>query len=300
MLLAQFLSVAFFGIACVTTGIIPGLMAVGLIGGNQTYIDWANDIAASKGWQFALGSLVIVIASLMFVGGWRWTLRMQNGIFLFTLAGIVVATLIALFTSRSGFISDFNSFAQPTTGSSDSFHDVISTAQKAGVDTSPGFSLSNTWPVVGVLAGFSIYTYFSSFIGGELRSARSMGTANRMALAGILNIIGVVVCVIVFLHTMGTAFVTAGFGGGMPAELVAPYYFFVAPMIVNSQLAGRHPRAQLLPVLAADHLHGVPAADADAVRLRVRRPAALRRRIHVVARARAVRRRAGVGDRLAC
>ena len=117
MLLAQFLSVAFFGIACVTTGIIPGLMAVGLIGGNQTYIDWANDIAASKGWQFALGSLVIVIASLMFLGGWRWTLRMQNGIFLFTLAGIVVATLIALFTSRSGFISDFNSFAQPTTGS---------------------------------------------------------------------------------------------------------------------------------------------------------------------------------------
>ena len=128
MLLAQFLSVAFFGIACVTTGIIPGLMAVGLIGGNQTYIDWANDIAASKGWQFALGSLVIVIASLMFLGGWRWTLRMQNAIFLFTLAGIVVATLIALFTSRSGFISDFNSFAQPTTGSSDSFHDVISTA----------------------------------------------------------------------------------------------------------------------------------------------------------------------------
>ena len=40
-----------------------------------------------------------------------------------------------------------------------------------------------------------------------------------MAFAGILNIIGVVVCVIVFLHTMGTAFVTAGFGGGMPAEL---------------------------------------------------------------------------------
>jgi APA family basic amino acid/polyamine antiporter len=234
MLLAQFLSVAFFGIACVTTGIIPGLMAVGLIGGNQTYIDWANDIAASKGWQFALGSLVIVIASLMFLGGWRWTLRMQNAIFLFTLAGIVVATLIALFTSRSGFISDFNSFAQPTTGSSDSFHDVISTAQKAGVDTSPGFSLSNTWPVVGVLAGFSIYTYFSSFIGGELRSARSLGTANRMAFAGILNIVGVVVCVIVFLHTMGTAFVTAGFGGGMPAELVAPYYFFVAPMIVDS------------------------------------------------------------------
>ena len=104
---------------------------------------------------------------------------------------------------------------------------MISTAQKAGVDTSPGFSLSNTWPVVGVLAGFSIYTYFSSFIGGELRSARSLGTANRMAFAGILNIIGVVVCVIVFLHTMGTAFVTAGFGGGMPAELVAPYYFFM-------------------------------------------------------------------------
>ena len=163
----QFLSVAFFGIACVTTGIIPGLMAVGLIGGNQTYIDWANDIATSKGWQFALGSLVIVIASLMFIGGWRWTLRMQNGIFLFTLAGIVVATLIALFTSRSGFISDFNSFAQPTTRQARLVPRRDLDGPEGGRRTEPGFSLSNTWPVVGVLAGFSIYTYFSSFIGGS-------------------------------------------------------------------------------------------------------------------------------------
>lgn len=236
MLLAQFLSVAFFGIALVTTGIIPGLTSVGLIGGDSTYIDWAGDIAASKGWQFGLGALVVVIASLMFVGGWRWTLRMQNGIFLFTLAGIVVAAIIALFTSRSGFISDFNAFAQSTTGSPDTYHDVIAAARDQGVDVSPSFSLSNTWPVVGVLAGFSIYTYFSSFIGGELRQASSLGTANRMALAGVLNIIGVVICVVLFLHTMGTDFVTAGFGGGMPETLVQPYYYFVAPMIAGSSV----------------------------------------------------------------
>jgi APA family basic amino acid/polyamine antiporter len=234
MLLAQFLSVAFFGTALVSTGIIPGLTSIGLIGHDSTYVRWAGDIAGSKGWQFGLGALVIVLASLMFVGGWRWTLRMQNGIFLFTLAGIVVAALVALFTSRSGFISDFNSLARSTTGRPDTYHDVIAAAQKQGVDTSPGFSLSNTWPVVGVLAGFSIYTYFSSFIGGELRQANSLGTANRMALAGILNIVGVVICVLLFLHTMGTAFVTAGFGGGMPDTLVAPYYFFVAPAIVGS------------------------------------------------------------------
>ncbi len=237
MLLAQFLSVAFFGIAFVTTGVVPGLTAVGLIGHNQRYIDWANDISASHGWQFVLGSLVVLLAGLMFVGGWRWTLRMQNGIFFITLGGIVIATVIALFTSKSGFIADFNSFAHSYTNQPDTYHGVINTANKAGVDTNPAFSLSNTWPVVGVLAGFSIYTYFSSFIGGELRQARSVGTANRMAFAGTLNIVGVVICVLVFFHSFGTEFLTAGFGGGMPASLpVAPYYFFLAPVIVKSSL----------------------------------------------------------------
>jgi amino acid transporter len=55
-----------------------------------------------------------------------------------------------------------------------------------------------------------------------------------MAFAGILNLLGVIVCVIVFLHTLGTEFLTAGFGGGMPDTLVAPYYFFIAPVIVKS------------------------------------------------------------------
>jgi basic amino acid/polyamine antiporter, APA family len=237
MLLAQFLSVAFFGIAFVTTGVVPGLNAVGLIGHNNTYINWANDISTGKGWQMALGSLVILAAGAMFIGGWRWTLRMQNGIFIITLLGVGVATAIALFTSKSGFISDFNSFAQPFTHQSDTYGNVISTASKNGVDPSPPFSLSNTWPVVGVLAGFSIYTYFSSFIGGELREARSVGTATRMGLAGVLNIVGVVVCVVVFFHSFGSEFLTAGFGGGMPASLpVSPYYFFLAAVIVKSSL----------------------------------------------------------------
>ncbi len=237
MLLAQFMSVAFFGIAFVSTGVVPGLNAIGLIGGNDTYTGWASDISSSQGWQFALGSLVVIAASAMFIGGWRWTLRIQNAIFLFTLLGVVVATLIALFTSKSGFISDFNSFARPYTNDPDTYNSVIATATANGVDPSPSFSLSNTWPVVGVLAGFSIYTYFSSFIGGELRQARSVGTASRMALAGVLNIVGVVVCVLVFFHTLGSEFLTAGFGGGMPESLpVSPYYFFIAAVIVKSSL----------------------------------------------------------------
>ena len=112
MLLAQFMSVAFFGIAFVTTGVVPGLNAIGLIGHNSTYTNWANDISTGKGWQFALGTLVVVAASAMFIGGWRWTLRTQNVIFLFTLLGVVVATVIALFSSKSGFMSDFNLLRQ--------------------------------------------------------------------------------------------------------------------------------------------------------------------------------------------
>ena len=226
---ANMLSNAFFGIAFATIAVGPGLIIIGLVGGRSTLVRWGSTVQTSSNWQFILGAVMMLIGAMMLAGGWSWALKWQNGMFVFAMVGLVGAGLIALFTSHSGFISNFNDFAKPFTHKADTYHDVIATAQKAGVNTDPAFSIKNTFPLIGVLAGFGIYSWWSAFIGGEVRQARTTRNARNMALAGLANLVSVAIFAVVFLHTFGTSFLTAANGGGMPSEIPSPpFYFFLA------------------------------------------------------------------------
>jgi basic amino acid/polyamine antiporter, APA family len=226
---ANMLSNAFFGIAFATIAVGPGLIIVGLIDGSSTLTRWGTTVETSQNWQFILGALMMVLGATMLAGGWTWALRWQNGMFILAMAGLAAAGIIALFTSHSSFISNFNDFARPYTHSQDTYHGVIATAQKAGVQTDPAFSISNTFPLIGVLAGFGIYSWWTAFIGGEVRQASTTRNARNMALAGIANLVSVAIFALIFLHTFGTSFLTAANGGGMPAEIPSPpFYFFLA------------------------------------------------------------------------
>ena len=210
---AAFLSVAFFGIALVTTGLGPGLISLGLIDGHPRLVRWGTTIETSHGWQIGLGTGMIAVGALIYVGGWRSTVRIQAGLFIATVVGVVVSLITALATSHHHFVSSFNKFAQPFTKSNDGYADVLAKAHKGGIITNPPFSFQHTIPVVAVLAGFVIYTYFSTYIGGELRQGGSLGTANRMALAGIIQIVILLLCVVVVFHTYSKSFLTAAYSG---------------------------------------------------------------------------------------
>jgi APA family basic amino acid/polyamine antiporter len=226
---ANMLSNAFFGIAFATIAVGPGLIIIGLVGGSDRLVRWGSTVETSSNWQFALGAVMMLIGAMMLAGGWGWALKWQNGLFIFAMVGLAGAGLIALFTSHSTFISNFNDFARPFTHKSDTYHGVISTAQAAGVNTDPAFSIRNTFPLVGVLAGFGIYSWWSAFVGGEVRQASTTRNARNMALAGLANLVSVALFAVVFLHTFGTSFLTAANGGGMPSEIPAPpFYFFLA------------------------------------------------------------------------
>jgi APA family basic amino acid/polyamine antiporter len=238
MTLAGLLSNAFFGIAFVTIGLAPGLTGVGLIDGNATLVRWGTEIT-SKHWIIVLGALMMVGSSLILAGGWRWTLRVQNTIFWLVTGSLFLSVIIALFTSHSTFISNFNHFAQPYTHSSQTYQGVITTAHKAGVNTSPPFSFTNTIPIMGFFATFSIFSYWSTFIGGELRQANTMKTANNMAIAGVSGVLIVAVFAAIFFHTFGTPFMIAANGGGMPASLAltATYFSLISASVGNTFLA---------------------------------------------------------------
>lgn len=228
MTLAGLFSNAFFAIAFVTIGLGPGLVGVGLVADSHTLVDWGTTIQSTNGWKFGLGAAMMVGAGLILAAGWRWSMRLQNILFWMVTGSVIVAVLIALFTSRGSFVHNFNDFARPLTGHDNAYDGVIAAAHKAGVNTAPGFSFKNTIPIMGFFATFSIFSYWSTFVGGEVRQASTMRMANNMAAAGVIGILVVAVCAAIFFHTFGTPFMIAANGGGFPSQIAtSPTYFFL-------------------------------------------------------------------------
>ncbi len=225
--LSSFLSIAFEAIAMVTLGLAPGLVIIGLVDGSSRIVSWGNTVATSKGWQFFIGTIAIVVAGAAVGAGWTWSKRFMFSLLGLSLVGLGISTLIALFTSNSSFIHDFNSFAQPYTHNPDSYHETINTAVKNGVDVNHAFSFVKTIPMVGIIAGISIYAYWSTFFAGELRQGNTMKTANRMGLASIIILSSVFVCVAILFHSYGQTFLTAAFAGGLPSQLGSSGAYFV-------------------------------------------------------------------------
>ena len=240
MTAAGLLSNAFFGLAVVTAGIAPLCSAIGLIGNYPGLVTFGTDVATSKGWIIFFGLVMFVLSGLMQLGGWKLILRIQNALFAMVTAALLICGLVALVQSKSSFISNFNSFARPYTKNADSYHATISAAVKAGVDVSPGFSFSNTIPIVAVFATTAVFSYWATFVGGELRQASTMKTANNMAIGGIVPLVLVALFTAIFFRGYGGDFLRAAQANGLPDSIKAPGtpFFYLSSVGVGNTLYG--------------------------------------------------------------
>ena len=237
-MVSLFMSNAFFAISFIKVGVAPGLTIIGLLNGNATLVRWGQTMETNTRWQFVVGTLMFLSAAAIMAGSWKVTLRLQSILFWITALGIAACGLIAIFTSPSKFVHNFNSFASSHTHQSDTYHATITAAQHAGVNTSPAFSFGNTVPLLGILAISTIYPFISAAYSGELRQARSVKTANVMAGAGVLTLLLIGVFGAIFLHTFGTAFVIAANSStGLPPSIAAsPTYFLLLSASVGYTL----------------------------------------------------------------
>jgi amino acid transporter len=218
------LSIAFIAQAFVTVALGPSLTAVGLVSGHNTLVTAGNDLATSEGWQFAIGTVVILISAALLAGGWRWTTRIMNTLWALTFIGLGTVLVVLLFKSHSGFVNSFNQFAGPITGKADSYNSLIASAHHSGIDTSPGFSLSNTWPTWAAISSLSLYSWHSIYISGEVRRARDTTQMKIMSLASFVHIGVAVILALVFFSTFGHDFFVA-----INALNESPGYPFAAP-----------------------------------------------------------------------
>jgi basic amino acid/polyamine antiporter, APA family len=234
------LVIAFVAQAFVTVALAPSLTAVGLVSGHHSLVTAGEDLATSKGWQFGIGTAMILFSAALLAGGWRWTTRIMNGLWVLTMVGLGTVFFFLLFKSHDGFIHSFNQFANPVTGESDSYHGIIANAQKEGIDPSPGFSMNNTWPAMAAIAGLTIYAWLSIYISGEVRRAKDITQVKVMTLATFVNVAVAVILGLVFFWKFGHDFFVAVNGlsetEAYPFAGAPPYYTFLTSIAGGSTL----------------------------------------------------------------
>jgi basic amino acid/polyamine antiporter, APA family len=235
------LSIAFIALAFVTVGLGPSLTAIGLVSGHSGLVAAGDELATSQGWQFGLGSALILGSSFLLAGGWRWTTRIMSGLWVLMMVGLATVFLVLLFKSQNGFINSFNEFASSITGKPDTYHSVIQSARQEGVAFDPAFSMSNTWPVWAAISSLSLYAWVSIYISGEVRRARDTTQVKVIGLASALHIgIGVVMAIL-FFDRFGHDFFVAinalsvNESSGYPFA-VPPYYTFLGSVAGGSTL----------------------------------------------------------------
>ena len=223
------LSIAFVAEAFVTVALGPSLSAVGLVSGHHSLVTAGEDLASSKGWQFGIGTLVILGSAALLAGGWRWTTRIMNGLWVVTMLGLGTVFFVLLFKTHDGFVHSFNQFAGSVSGENDAYNSVINTAHKEGVDTSPAFSMHNTWPTWAAICSLSLYAWLSIYISGEVRRARDTTQMKVMSLATTVHIVIAVIFSILFFARFGHDFFYAI--NSVESPFAAPPYYTVLTSI---------------------------------------------------------------------
>jgi APA family basic amino acid/polyamine antiporter len=229
------LSIAFVALAFVTVALGPSLTAVGLVSGDSSLISAGEDLASSQGWQFGIGTAVILLSAVLLGGGWRWTTRIMNALWAVTMLGLATVFLVLLFKSQDGFVHTFNQFAQTTTGEPDTYGSVIATAKEEGVDLDPAFSLDNFWPTWAAICSLSLYSWLSIYISGEVRRAKDTTQVKVMSLASIVHIGIAALLALLFFAKFGHDFFVAI--NSIESPLGAPpYYTFLTSIAGDSTL----------------------------------------------------------------
>ncbi len=205
---SSMIAMGYWGVFTAKICIGPMLTMVGVADNSHTLQSWGTTVT-SKGWSMAIGFIEIAVLALIMAYGTRIMMRVQLWLFTLGSLGFVAAAVTLLTTSRSSFISSYNSYAQPFTHKADSYHFFINTAQKGGANLSTGTDWHNTIVASGAFIAFGVWVWFSTNLAGEIRQAGTRKNWYSM-LGGLgLTFVPILIMVALLYHTVGQQFLTA-------------------------------------------------------------------------------------------
>lgn len=187
------------------SGLVPSFQVIGSVTGSNGWISLADTLA--KPWPtFLIAVAACLLLLYLLIRGTVAILRFNMVVFLGGLVGLALMIIILLSVSRTEFVAAFNSFAGDRIPGN-AYDEVISRARGAGFSPGPGSSLFLMWPVIAI-AFQSLAAYFwSTYIGGEIRSARSWRVHNFAMFGALLfNGVMLILALALVMRTFGREF----------------------------------------------------------------------------------------------
>src|ERR687890_877230 len=187
---------------------------------------------------FTASMIVAVVASLYVSLGMRAYARIQKFCFYGGLVGLAVMIVILLFSSKSDFISAYNSGAQDLFGAGgNAYQETIATGDKAG-GLATSSAVYPTLLLIPFLAFFNLYSNWGATLYGEVRGASDF-RKNIYAMAGalIFTSAAAVVLLLLFAKTFGWDFYYAAnnaFWAGEGPVSVFPYPGLLVAMLLGN------------------------------------------------------------------
>jgi amino acid transporter len=227
------LVIAYFGYLLTPFGISSAFTTIGVAAGSDKLTRWGADVAASKGWQFAIGAAALILTAAVMSIGLRRMLKLQRAIFLLSLVGVGVSIVLLLIHGRSDFVASVSRFGG-------NYDQVLTDARKAGYPGGGGFDLGNTllaMPLAFASFGYAIVT---SYAGSEVRSPKGSGRSAMLLSLGI-SVVVVAILMALASRTFGNDFLgsatTLSNAGDEAYPFGAPsFFFFFVSMLTTSTL----------------------------------------------------------------
>ena len=137
-------------------------------------------------------------------------MRIQFWLFVSAMAGFVVAAITLLVTSHSGFVGDYNSYAQPFTHHADTYSYFMAQAKAGGIATHAPTNWHNTIIASGAFIAFGVWTWYSVNYAGEIRQAGTRRNWYSMLGGLALTFIPILLMVLLLEKTVSLPFLIRG------------------------------------------------------------------------------------------
>jgi APA family basic amino acid/polyamine antiporter len=211
----------------------PILVSLGVLFNNATLIEWGTNFQTKNEWVFVGGLSMILMITAILISGLKTTFRWQNAFWFIAMAGTFIAFAALLIGDSSSFNANFDTVNKSFGGGSTT--DIIAAAGTAGAKPDPT-NLSATAPTVFAIMVFMMWSWWSVYLSGELKSASNRGRQlsvmfGGLLLDGILIVIGLFLFFKVVPYDLATALNT----GGNTAYAIpsGPWYQFLASLVQN-------------------------------------------------------------------
>ena len=208
LMFSGFLSIGYWGWAWTALGLSPAFQVIGSISGNAGLVAFGKALSTTP-WNLIIGLLSIALVWVILGRGMRATMKFQTIAWWIAFGGLALMGLILLFSGHNTFVAHFNAYAQTYTGQADSYNYFIQEATKAGMSWPGKYAFGPTLAAVGALLTFSMWTWWSVHMSGEIKGGSTRKQWYSILLATVLQFVIFIVMTLLLYKTVGEQFIAS-------------------------------------------------------------------------------------------